>query len=678
VQGLDFIQVGVAAVAINARGFNSSFNNRMLMIEDGRISVLPENGLPVGQFTATPKVDLASMEVLVGPGSALYGADASSGVISLQTKDPRQFPGTTVEVTGGNRSYKDVQARHAGVLGNWGYKLSGEWQDANDWENYLAYTTNVPGRGTVRVKEDSIPGNSIDWRTNVARGSGALVYYMGESQLQFSGGASKTNGVGQTNVGRNQLRDWTYNFQQAQYSSPRFYLNAYRAQSQSGESFALNRYAGNYAFFPNANEDSLRLMSDWPSDGRMYAAEAQTNFRLPVLLNTAVVVGSQFRQDVVSSDRQWLTDRLTGEDISVDQFGFYGQTTTPVSRMLDVVLAARLDDHENYARQFSPKAGVVFKLAPGQAFRVTYNRAFKSPTILQTNFHIPDWTSTVSIYGNTQGFSIRDADGAERSRYEPLRPEENQTWEVGYKGLIANRLFVDLSAYRSTYQDFLSPLAIISDPFGLGLAGDAAGVRSFAHDADGNRINHPLGYAPLVLTYYNLGEAKLRGADLGVNFVVTPKISVKSTVSLVDLQEVEVPTNRAEAVALNSPTTKWTLGGTFNDLAGFQGGATVRHVNGYYFRSGINTGVVPTFSTLDLNTGYRIRQLNSTLNLGVSNLFTCGNRDDFTYAATGDPLRTTPLNKDRACGFGRKHQEMINMPQIGTMVFIGLRYDLPR
>nr|MBA4157394.1 TonB-dependent receptor [Gemmatimonadota bacterium] len=103
VKGLDFIQTGMTTAAINARGFNSSFNNRMLMMEDGRIAVLPENGLPVGQFTAIPKIDLAGIEVLVGPGAALYGADASSGVVTLQTKDPRLFPGTSIEVTGGAR-----------------------------------------------------------------------------------------------------------------------------------------------------------------------------------------------------------------------------------------------------------------------------------------------------------------------------------------------------------------------------------------------------------------------------------------------------------------------------------------------------------------------------------------------------------------------------------------------
>lgn len=176
-KGVGFVQVGTTSVAINARGFNSSFNNRFLMVEDGRIAVLPENGLPVGQFTATPKVDLAGMEVLVGPGSALYGPDASSGVLSLTTKDPRQFPGATLEVTGGSRSYADVQGRYAGVRGNVGFKVAGEYQSANDWENYLSYNvggTVVAPNAAGSVAESALR-NPIDWKATTARGSGAVV-----------------------------------------------------------------------------------------------------------------------------------------------------------------------------------------------------------------------------------------------------------------------------------------------------------------------------------------------------------------------------------------------------------------------------------------------------------------------------------------------------------------------
>ncbi|HEX2091358.1 MAG TPA: carboxypeptidase regulatory-like domain-containing protein, partial [Longimicrobiaceae bacterium] len=237
-KGLDFIQVGATSVAINARGFNSSFNNRMLMMEDGRIAVLPENGLPVGQFTATPKVDLEGLEVIVGPGAALYGADASNGVLTLSTKDPRDYPGTTVEVTGGNRSYKDVQLRHAGVLGNWGYKVAGEWQDADDWSNELRY-----GAGGA-IPETAV-GGEVDWTSRVSRGSGALVRYFGSGRAELSGGISQTDGVGQTNVGRNQLDGWLYNFAQFRMTLPNWYFTAYRTQSKAGDSYAINRFSEN-------------------------------------------------------------------------------------------------------------------------------------------------------------------------------------------------------------------------------------------------------------------------------------------------------------------------------------------------------------------------------------------------------------------------------------------------
>jgi iron complex outermembrane receptor protein len=686
VKGLDFVQVGMTSVGINARGFNSSFNNRMLMVEDGRVMVLPENGLPVGQFTATPKVDLAGIEVLVGPGAALYGADASSGVLSLTTKDPRDFPGFTVEVTGGNRSYRDLQARYAGASGNWGYKVSGEFQEADDWSNRLtlvgslarAYREGDVAAGTTMPEVGRGGRSGLDWDASVLRGSGAIVRYMGDGRLELSGGASVTDGVGQTNVGRNQLENWQYNFAQLRYSNTHWFANVYRAQSKSGDSYATNRYT--QAYYPNLarpessrlTDDQLVAASDWPSDGRMYAGELQYNSHLPFFLNSAVVVGASYRQDVVSSDRQWLTDRLTGEDIEVGQLGTFGQLTTPVMPWLDVVLAGRYDTHENYDPQFSPKAGIVVRPAPGQNFRVTYNRAFKSPTILQTSFHIPDWNAVTTIYGNTRGFTVKRPDGSIFREYAPLEPEENTTWEFGYKGVIGDRVFVDVAHYRSSYEHFMSPLAVIGDGLGLGAAGQPAGTQVWAYDADGNRINNSLGNPALTLTYYNLGSAKLTGTDAGVNVIITPRINVRGTLSVIDISDVAVEAGREESTALNSPELKWTMGAGFQDFGRLTGGFSVRHVDEYYFRSGANRGFVPGFTTLDANLGYRLDRFNTMLSLGVSNLFACGGR--FTYADT-DVLFQDPTDENRSCGFGEKHQEMINMPEIGTMLFLGVKYS---
>lgn len=160
IKGVDFFQTGIAAAGINARGFNSAFNNRMLQMEDNRIAVLPENGLPVGVFTTIPKVDIAGVEVLIGPGAALYGPDASNGVVTLLSKDPKEYQGTILEMSvGGNSitgfgdetpgvvSFRNVQGRHAGVLfnGRLGYKVTGEIIDAFDWQNVNFYAPPVAG-----------------------------------------------------------------------------------------------------------------------------------------------------------------------------------------------------------------------------------------------------------------------------------------------------------------------------------------------------------------------------------------------------------------------------------------------------------------------------------------------------------------------------------------------------
>ncbi|MCG6957514.1 MAG: TonB-dependent receptor [Gemmatimonadetes bacterium] len=678
VKGLDYIQVGMTSIAVNARGFNSSFNNRMLMMEDGRTAVLPESGLPVGPLSALPKVDLAGVEVLVGPGAALYGPDASNGVITLTTKDAKQYPGTTVELTGGNRSYKDVQFRQASVFadGDWSFKVAGEYQEANDWSNALKYA----GATGALISEDSMGINSIDFHDQVARGEGSLVRYIGDGRIELSGGVSRTDGVGQTNVGRNQFRGWIYDFQQIRASNPNWYFSAYRTHSNSGDSYALNRYA---TFYTTAlTPDSVRHLADWPSNGQIFAAELQNNFTLPQVLNTHLTWGGQIRRDVVTSRRQWLTDRLTGKDVVINQKGVYAQTETPLMPWLNLVLAARYDDHDKYDGQFSPKAALVFKPSAEQSLRVSYNRAFKSPTILQTDFYIPDWTPVISVLGNTAGYTVKDVNGTVLRTYPALQPEENRTWEVGYKGVLGDRLFLDVAGYYSKYKNFISPLAIVSDPFGLGYAGDAPGVQSFAYDGNGQMVTNLAGIPPLLLIYYNLGRATVKGMDAGVNYYVNPQLTLSGTLSLVDLVSTQVAAGREEATALNSPGTKWTLGATVQNLGSsqttqsFSANLIARYVNSYYFRSGINQGVIPTFSALDLNLGYELPSLNSRLNVGISNLLVCAQDGQLQYATT-DALHRNPTNRSQKCGFNVKHDEMINMPSIGTMLFVGVSYHTP-
>lgn len=682
IKGVDFFQVGIASAGINARGFNSAFNNRMLQMEDNRIAVLPENGLPVGVFTTIPKVDIAGIEVLIGPGAALYGPDASNGVITLLSKDPKQYPGTILEFSvGGNSlssfgeetpgvvSFKNVQGRHAGVLlnGRLGYKLTGEMIDAYDWQNVNRYAAVAPNTTPS-------PEIGIDWNTDYLRGGGALVWYFNNgARLEYQGGASKTNGVGITSAGRNQLKDWGYWNQQVRFTSDRLFAQAYVTRSLSGQTYAINGFSTNRlsARFNGASDDSVKKASAFPADGRLMAAEVQHNFIVPALFNTRVIWGGQARQDQVSSKRVWLEDALSGEDLKLQQIGVYAQTETPLNEHTKLVLGARFDSPEFYENQFSPKAALLVSPSENSTFRLTYNRAFKSPSMLQTSFYFRDFSPGVGVFGNRDGIEVKNAAGTVVRTLDPVVPELNNTVEIGYKGVLGEKLFLEVAGWVARYESFLTPLQVVANPFGGANATFAFNKRT------GTKYTNAAGGEQIALTYFNLGKATLSGIDAGWRYLISPTLSTTGTMSLMKIDSIiRAPGEPAEATALNSPTAKFTVGMESAALPfGSFGGFTLRFVKDYQFLSGVHNGRIPGLLGLDFNLGYRLPSQRAQINLSVQNAFVCTSGKSNPPAFLNAALPAT-YTRGWGCGVGREHIELLNMPAIGSMAFLGVRFDL--
>lgn len=676
VKGVDFVQTGIAAAGINARGFNSAFNNRMLQMEDNRIAVLPENGLPVGVFTTIPKVDVAGVEVLVGPGAALYGPDASNGVVTLLSKDPKQYKGLTLEASAGTNtnptrfnqekpgavSFSSFQMRYANVWKKFGYKVTGERIFAQDWQNANVYAAAVTGGPLSQER-------GADWSTGYTRGGAALVYYFDNgARLEYQGGASNSNGIGVTSAGRNQLRNWGYWNQQVRFTSDRWFAQAYATRSTSGQTFALNGFSTNRNSprFAALSDDSVKSISGFPADGRLRAAELQYNRTLPALFNTRVVAGGQYRQDIVSSKRVWLTDALTGEDITMTQVGAYAQTETPLSSTTKLVLGGRYDNPEFYDPQFSPKAALLVSPTENSTFRLTFNRAFKSPSTLQTSFYFRDFSPGVGVFGNRDGITVKNAAGTVLRTFAPVVPEVNNTFELGYKGVLKERLYLDVAAYVASYKSFLSPLVVAANPFAGTFAYNTATNTKYTNAAGGEQI---------ALTYYNLGQATLSGIDAGWRYVVNDKVNWTGTASFLKLDSIiQRPGDPAEATALNSPQVKATTGMDARNLKWDTfGGFTLRFVKDYQFLSGVHNGRIPGFATFDFNVGRKLNT-NTTLNFSVQNAFAC------TSGTTTPPLflnAALPATYRRGwgCGLGRRHIELLNMPAMGSMAFFGIRYD---
>jgi outer membrane receptor protein involved in Fe transport len=104
--GAEVTQSGLYDFNFNARGFNSSLNRRILTLIDGRDPSVPFLGSQEWAAVSFPLDDLASLELVRGPGSALYGADAFNGVLNMVTKAPRFSQGGKVQATGGDLSHQ--------------------------------------------------------------------------------------------------------------------------------------------------------------------------------------------------------------------------------------------------------------------------------------------------------------------------------------------------------------------------------------------------------------------------------------------------------------------------------------------------------------------------------------------------------------------------------------------
>src|SRR5690606_9775906 len=108
---LQVAQVNASQWAISARGFNNVLANKLLVLIDGRTVYTP---MYAGVFWDSQHVmldNIERIEVISGPGGALWGANAVNGVINIITKSSKETQGAFVEVGYGYKMPGIINAR---------------------------------------------------------------------------------------------------------------------------------------------------------------------------------------------------------------------------------------------------------------------------------------------------------------------------------------------------------------------------------------------------------------------------------------------------------------------------------------------------------------------------------------------------------------------------------------
>jgi iron complex outermembrane receptor protein len=584
----------------------------MLTMVDGRLAQLPGNGLPQGNLLPTASLDVKSVEVVIGPASALYGPNAHTGVVNVITKTPWDQSGASIALRGGTQDLLDGSARVAGTFGRFGWKLGGQLLRAEDVAPDRALMSHWYGRaGQPLVFEGDLVGG---YATSAAKVEGSGYFREGGLQLKAGYGLSQNTGFTLTNAGRNHIRDWRVQYQTVQLSHPRWYAQVTRTVGDAGQSYQLDRLAQVTQAMGGVPEDAAALERqrdaiEFVDESELWDSELQHRRAIGALKLTT---GAQARLYRPYSAGTYLDD--ADERLRAGELGGYVQLDHPVlPGRLRLVGAARLDAHSAYAPQLSPKAAAVVTLAPTHHVRAGYNRAFKSPTILENHLRIND-----VLLGNADGYEIRDASGAVLAEIAPLEPETVDALELGYKGAFGDRLLVDAVAYYSFYQRFISPLTQRADP--------AQGT--FGYTSDGRLVAEGTPAAGTLFTYANFGRAQVAGGDLGVELALARELSLQASASFIHLVEFEAGDATQAALRLNVPEVKLRGALSARDLGvdGSFASVAARWQSAYVFEAGrwssaalVPGGQLPARLVVDLNLGWRTPQ-GVTVSLNVLNL----------------------------------------------------------
>lgn len=102
VPGLEVARITANKWAISARGFNGQFANKLLILMDGRSVYTPLYSGVYWDVQDTLLEDVERIEIIRGPGGALWGANAVNGVINIITKRAQNTQGGLMTAVGGN------------------------------------------------------------------------------------------------------------------------------------------------------------------------------------------------------------------------------------------------------------------------------------------------------------------------------------------------------------------------------------------------------------------------------------------------------------------------------------------------------------------------------------------------------------------------------------------------
>ncbi|OGG01173.1 MAG: hypothetical protein A3F83_15705 [Candidatus Glassbacteria bacterium RIFCSPLOWO2_12_FULL_58_11] len=394
VPGLDVMTISSSHAEVNARGLNQVLSNKLLVLIDGRSVYFDFYGGAIWQGLPILLDQIDRIEVVRSPSSALYGANAFSGVINIITKTPRQLHGSHLSVQGGENSTLYTSFVQGNTIGDTGYRFALGTRQINSFSDPNMDSENV-GLANVYLEH----------------------HFHDDTRLSVEGGVSHGSIVQIVRLNANKFRATTtygkLNLDRGSFKMQAFWNRA----DESGEPF----------FPPGEDVDILYNTID---------LEAQHTVNLG--LKHDFIYGATYRFNTIKSN---IIDKDHQQNLYA---GYFQEEYRPVPEV-SLLAGGRFDHHPLVGVNFSPRGSLIYVPSGQHSIRFSVARAFRNPSFTDSYIHI----ATQPPIGLPFGLLIKG---------EPyLESEKITTYELGYT-YFPNQHFrweTDVFTYR--FRDYIGP-----------------------------------------------------------------------------------------------------------------------------------------------------------------------------------------------------------------------------
>lgn len=762
---IDITTASMGFQVFNTRGFNTTAPVRVVQFIDGMDNQAPGLNFPVGNLVGASDIDLESVEVISGASSALYGANAFQGIISMQSKNPFDYKNLQIKLKGGNRAQFNGQIRYANAFGKkkygedkFGFKIVAEYFRANDWvpddavaNTYGDIETDVDVSQIVRkleFSEDSVtaakfrglnfyldfypeafPGKihvaapgyrekelsdgktetlktsfglyarpkknmNIEMLYKFGRGTAvyqgsnrysinSILFHQAKIQFDYKGllvkayatvenaGNSYDMVFGAINMSKLGISNYVSNFISAYFTELGKYNNDFKNDPELDDIALVRQYALQKAFdssfylagtpeFDSAysiikNDANFVTGAKFQDKSSLQHVDASYTHDFKYDIN--LIVGASFRNFIPRSFGTIFSDvpDIEGKpkNLNTWEVGAYTQFSVDLfKKKLKLVGSVRADKSENFKVQFSPRIAAIATFKD-HTFRFSYQSAFRTPTL--QNQYISLDLGAITLLGNLNGAlgydfqSVKDYQKLNDSLYiintdllkpielKPLKPEQVNAFEVGYRGKFFKNFYVDINAYLNRYFNFIGDLRYYVPTNDSLIPGTEAANFSMLQKDYTRLIQRPVNAKQHVNAW---------GASIGINYYIWKSLMASANYTYADLSTKRL--TDPIIPGFNTANHKVNVGLSAQKIwKGLGFAVNFKWVQSYLWESTFGDGQVPTYHTMDMQVTYEFPRW-FTIQVGGSNIY------------------------------NNKHIEAYGSPLVGALVYGSMLFDLDR